>query len=83
MVQIFLSELMEDVDLDTFLKEDQATLAKEEGSPLHKLLGSFGTTSNVSVEREKCSPTMSSVMLCSRYIHVFIFISFNPTLIKF
>ena len=28
MVQIFLSELMEDVDLDTFLKEDQATLAK-------------------------------------------------------
>ena len=28
MVQIFLSELMEDVDLDTFLKEDQVTLAK-------------------------------------------------------
>ena len=28
MVQIFFSELMEDIDLDTFLKEDQATLAK-------------------------------------------------------
>ena len=25
---IFLSELMEDIKLDTFLKEDQATLAK-------------------------------------------------------
>ena len=25
---IFLSELMEDIELDTFLKEDQATLAK-------------------------------------------------------
>ena len=28
MVQISLSELMEDIDLDTFLKEDQDTLAK-------------------------------------------------------
>ena len=28
MVQISLSELMEDIDLDTFLKEDQVTLAK-------------------------------------------------------
>ena len=57
-------------------------LLKEEGSLLHELSGSFGTTSNVSVEREKCSLTMSSMTSCSRYIHVFIFISFNPTLIK-
>ena len=28
MVQISFSELMEDIDLDTFLKEDQVTLAK-------------------------------------------------------
>ena len=28
MMQFFLSELMEDIELDTFLKEDQATLAK-------------------------------------------------------
>ena len=28
MVQISLSKLMEDIDLDTFLKEDQVTLAK-------------------------------------------------------
>ena len=36
----------------------------------------------MSVEREKCSLTMSSMTLCSRYIHVFVIISFNPTLIK-
>ena len=68
---------MEEIDLDTFLKEDQATLAKR-GSPLHVLSGSFRTTSNMNVEREKHSPTTSFMMSCSRYVHVLIFISFNP-----
>ena len=36
---IFLSELMEDIKLDTFLKEDQATLAKRGRESIARVVG--------------------------------------------
>ena len=57
-------------------------MQKEEGTLWHGLSGSSRTTSNVSVEREKCSLTMSFVMSCSRYIHVFTSFQSLQTLIR-
>ena len=39
MVKFFLSELMEEIDLDTFLKEDQATLAKRGRESVARVVG--------------------------------------------
>ena len=39
MVQISFSELMEDIDLDTFLKEDQVTLAKRGRESMAQVVG--------------------------------------------
>ena len=57
-------------------------MQREEGSPWHGLSGSSRTTSSMSVEREKHSLTMSSMMLCFRYIHVFTSFQSLQTLIR-
>ena len=81
MVQISFLELMEDINLDTFLKEDQVTLAKR------------GRESMARVVRELCDylqrkcgegEALPDNVFCDvmLQVHIFIFISSNPTIIK-
>ena len=75
---ISLSELMEDMDLDTFLKEDQATLAKRGRESMARIVwGASGLPPMWVWRGRNCSPTMSIVTLCSRYIQ-YISIPFYP-----
>ena len=69
---------MEEIDLDTFLKEDEATLAKRGRESIAHVVGELQNYLQHECGEEKNFPTMSFMMSCSRYIHVFTFISFNP-----
>ena len=81
MVQISLSELMEDIDLDTFLKEDQDTLAKRGRESVAWVVRELRDYLQCECGEGEALPNniFHDVML---QVHVFIFISFNPTLIK-
>ena len=67
MVQFFLSELMEEIDLDNFLKEDQATLVKRGRESMAQVVGELRDY----LQHECGGRPMSFVTSCFRYIHVF------------
>ena len=59
----YVSELFEEVDLDTFLKEDQATLTRRGKQSVARVVGElWDYLQCMNVEKEKHFPTTSSMM---------------------
>ena len=69
MVPFLHSELLEDIDLDTFLKEDQATLRKRGWETVSRVVRELRDYLQRECGEGKRSPTTSSGMLCYRYMY--------------
>ena len=74
---------MEEIDLDTFLKKDQATLAKGGRESMAWIVRELWNYLQYECgEGENNSSTMSFMMSCSRYIYVFTSFQSLQTLIR-
>ena len=70
---------MEEIELDTFLKEDQATLAKRGSeSVAHVVKELWDYLQHECGEGEVLPDNVFHDVMLQGIVHVFIFISFNP-----